>query len=178
MKRIASLVMTLVLMFAARNTAHAQLGLIPIHVGIAGGGAIPLNDFGNTFNTGFDIGGVVAVTPPLIPLGIRVDAAYNQFGSKGTSSLKAKIAEVTGDVTWGLPGAIVTPYLIGGVGYYHLSSSLAGGSSASNHFGINVGGGLNLPLLLFKGFVEARYHRVSQSGGSTSFVPVTIGLLF
>ena len=68
--------------------------------------------------------------------------------------------------------------LIGGGGYYCVSSSLAGGTGASNHAGFNIGGGLNLPLLVFKGFAEARYNHVSTSGGSTSFVPITVGLMF
>jgi hypothetical protein len=27
-------------------------------------------------------------------------------------------------------------------------------------------------------FIEARYTRISESGGSTSFVPVTVGIMF
>ena len=45
-----------------------------------------MSDFGNTFNTGFNVTGTVAVTPPLIPVGFRGDVAYNQFGSKGASN--------------------------------------------------------------------------------------------
>ena len=58
-----------------------------------------------------------------------------------------------------------------------MSSSLTGGA-ASNHFGFNAGAGLNVPLLVFKAFVEARYNRISETGGSTSFVPVTVGVMF
>ena len=29
-----------------------------------------------------------------------------------------------------------------------------------------------------KGYAEARYNRVSENGGSTSFVPITVGLMF
>ena len=178
MKKGLRPVMVMILAMAATSPARAQLSVMPVHIGIAGGGTIPLGDFGNTFNTGFNATGTVAITPPLLPLGFRIDGAYNQFGSKGTSSLKAKIAGLTANVTYGLGGFLVTPYLIGGGGYYRVSSSLAGGTAASNHGGFNIGGGVNLPLMVFKGFAEARYNHVSTSGGSTSFVPVTVGLMF
>ena len=178
MKRIVPLVTTLVVVFTALNTARAQLGVFPIHVGIGGGGVVPLGDFGNSFNIGFNATGTIEVAPPLVPLGFRADAAYNQFGSKGTGNLKAKIASVTGNVEYGiLAMMMIRPYLIGGAGYYRLSSNVGGGTSASNHFGYNVGAGINLPFL-FKGFAEARYNHVSTNGGSTSFVPITVGLIF
>jgi hypothetical protein len=44
--------------------------------------------------------------------------------------------------------------------------------------GFNAGAGLKLPLLEFSAFIEARYNRVSENGGSTSFVPVTVGVMF
>jgi opacity protein-like surface antigen len=72
---------------------------------------------------------------------------------------------------------IVSPYLIGGVGYYRVSSS-ATGSVASNDFGFDAGAGIKIPLIVFSTFIEARYTRVSETGGSTTFVPVTVGVMF
>ena len=165
---------------AAAGTASAQVATIlkPVQVGIAAGGAFPLSDFGNSFNTGFNVTGMIGINVPLLPVGFRIDAAYNQFGSKGTSNANAKIAGVSGNVLFGIPGAvIVSPYLIGGVGYYRVSSS-ATGSVASNDFGFNAGAGIKIPLIVFSTFIEARYTRVSETGGSTSFVPVTVGVMF
>jgi hypothetical protein len=51
------------------------------------------------------------------------------------------------------------------------------GSSASNRGGFNVGGGLNFGLLAFKTFAEARYTWVAAANGSTTFVPITVGLM-
>ena len=162
---------------AARRTANAQVATIlkPVQVGVAAGAAIPVSDLGNSFSTGFNLTGTIGINVPLLPIGFRIDAAYNQFGAKGTSNLNAKIAGVSGNVVFSVPGAvIVSPYLIGGVGYYRVSSS-ATGSVASNNFGFNAGAGVKLPLLVFSAFAEARYNRVSENGGSTSFVPVTLG---
>ncbi len=167
-------------LLAAAGTASAQVATIlkPVQVGVAVGGAVPLSDFGKSFNTGFNVTGMMGINVPLLPVGFRIEAAYNQFGAKGTSNVNAKIAGVSGNVVFSIPGAvIVSPYLIGGLGYYRVSSS-ATGSVASNNFGFNAGAGIKIPLVVFATFVEARYTRVSETGGSTSFVPVTVGVMF
>ncbi|MDB4870154.1 MAG: hypothetical protein JWL97_1158, partial [Gemmatimonadales bacterium] len=42
----------------------------------------------------------------------------------------------------------------------------------------NAGAGINLPLSVFKAFVEARYNRIAVNGGNMEFVPVTFGIMF
>jgi len=166
--------------FAPARTANAQVATIlkPIQVGVAVGAAVPVSDLGNSFSTGFNVTGTIGINVPLLPIGFRIDAAYNQFSAKGTSNVSAKIAGVSGNVVFSIPGGvIISPYLIGGVGYYRVSSS-ATGSVASNNFGFNAGAGVKIPLLVFSTFAEARYNRVSENGGSTSFIPVTVGVMF
>ncbi len=51
-------------------------------------------------------------------------------------------------------------------------------SQTDNHLGWNAGAGINLPLSVFHAFVEARYNRISTTGGSMEFVPVTFGIMF
>lgn len=170
----------LIVLLAAAGTANAQVATIlkPVQVGVAVGGAFPLSDLGNSFSAGFNVTGMLGINVPLLPVGFRIDAAYNQFGAKGTSNVNAKIAGVSGNVLFSIPGAvIVSPYLIGGVGYYRVSSSVTG-SVASNNFGFNAGAGIKIPLVVFSTLIEARYTRVSETGGSTSFVPVTVGVMF
>jgi hypothetical protein len=176
---IAAAAMMACAAFAPAGTASAQVATIlkPVQIGVAAGAAVPLSDLGNSFSTGFNVTGTIGINVPLLPIGFRIDAAYNQFGAKGASNVNAKIAGVSGNVVFGMPGVVITPYLIGGVGYYRVSSS-ATGSVASNNFGFNAGAGLKLPLLVFSAFIEARYNRVSENGGSASFVPVTVGVLF
>ena len=166
---------------AATRSVSAQVATIlkPVQVGVALGGAIPMSDFGKSFNSGFNLTGTVGINPVGLPVGFRVDAAYNQFGAKGITNVKAKIAGVSGNVLVSMAGVGIAPYAIGGVGYYRVSSSATGtGTAASNHFGFNAGAGLDVPLSGFTTFIEARYNRISESGGSTSFVPVTVGVMF
>ena len=164
---------------AATRSVSAQVATIlkTVQVGVALGGAIPMSDFGKSFNSGFNLTGTVGINPVGLPVGFRVDAAYNQFGAKGITNVKAKIAGVSGNVLVSMAGVGIAPYAIGGVGYYRVSSS-ATGTVASNHFGFNAGAGLDVPLSGFTTFVEARYNRISESGGSTTFVPVTVGVMF
>jgi len=166
-----------VMAFAALTAPLAVTGQMPIQIGVAAGAAIPISDLGNNFNTGFNVTGTVGINPVGLPVGFRGDVAYNQFGSKGATNVKAKFASVSGNVVVPMTEVGITPYAIGGVGFYHVSSSVTG-STASNDFGFNVGAGARIPLSGFATFVEARYNRVSESGGSASFVPITFGVMF
>jgi hypothetical protein len=177
---IAAAAMMALATLGAGRSASAQVATLlkPVQIGVAAGAAIPVSDLGNSFSTGFNVTGTIAINVPLLPIGFRIDAAYNQFSAKGASNVNAKIAGVTGNAVFGIPGAIIiSPYLIGGVGYYRVSSS-ATGSVASNNFGFNAGAGVKLPLLVFSAFAEARYNRVSENGRSASFIPVTVGVMF
>ena len=151
--------------------------LRPIQIGVAAGAAMPISDLGNSFNAGFNVTGTIGINPVALPVGFRADVAYNQFGSKGATNVKAKFASVTGNVIVTMAGVGITPYAIGGLGFYHVSSSVTG-SAASNDFGFNAGAGVDIPLSGFATFIEARYNRVSESGGSASFVPITFGVMF
>ncbi len=156
---------------------HAQLLQTgtAVHFGVAAGAAIPVSDFSNFAKTGFNGTVALGFTPALIPLGVRIDGAYNQFGPKlGTGNLH--IASVTGNLVYKMPGATISPYAIGGAGWYN--SGASGGGSSSNDFGWNIGGGISMPLSGFDTFIEARYNQVQTSGASTKFVPITFGVMF
>jgi hypothetical protein len=78
-----------------------------------------------------------------------------------------------------LPNVGVAPYLIGGAGLYMQTVDITGAPTVSDsHLGWNAGAGINLPLSVFKAFVEARYNSYSVNGGSVKFVPLTLGIMF
>lgn len=160
--------------------ASAQLSVVkPISLGIAGGGSLPMSDMSDVSNTGYNGTLAIAIKLPMIPVGLRLDGAYNSFGSKVGDS-KLNVASGTANLTYNLPSIGVSPYVIGGVGYY--SSLVTGGalpsSARSNDFGWNAGAGIKLPFVVFSAFVEARYNRVSMEGGSMEFMPLTFGIMF
>jgi len=165
---------------AAAPTASAQSSMLPgFQIGAAAGVAIPTGDLSNTANTGYNVTFAIGFRPTYVPLGVRLEAAYNQFGIKAFSG-NVNIPAFTGNLVYSFPSTSFSPYAIGGAGLYRTNVDVnGGGSTGENDFGFNVGGGVKIPLSTsFETFVEARYNRVSTNGTSFSFVPITVGILF
>jgi opacity protein-like surface antigen len=178
-KHLFSSVIAAAALVLAGSAAQAQ-GYNPFQIGAAGGIAIPVSDLGNSANMGYNISVAVGYKPEFTPIGIRAEAAYNQFGLQGGGG-NINIPAFTGNLVLGLPLGMLSPYAIGGAGLYRPNVELngLGSGNAENHFGFNIGGGIRIPLSTsFETFVEARYNRVTVNGGSLSFVPITVGVMF
>ncbi|HKC79814.1 MAG TPA: hypothetical protein VKB91_01380 [Gemmatimonadaceae bacterium] len=164
--------------------ASAQVSSVakPVQIGVALGAALPTSDLSDVVNTGYNGTVTVGFNPAMIPLGIRVDGAYNQFAIKDAiGNGNVHFASVTGNLVYQIPGATVSPYAIGGAGWYRAAVNITGfGSGSENHFGWNLGGGIKLPLSGFDTFIEARYNQVQMSNGDPTlkFVPITFGIMF
>ena len=180
MKRSLFLAIAAIALVAMPRVSHAQLGVLkPFQLGVAGGGSLPMSNLSNTTNTGYNGTVAMAINLPIIPVGLRVDGAYNAFSAKAAGGAKLHVMSATGNVVWGLPMIGVSPYLIGGAGLYMPTVTAPGfASTTENHFGWNAGAGIKLPLSVFNAFVEARYNRISATGGSMEFVPITFGIMF
>ena len=151
----------------------------PVQIGIAAGAAIPVSDLSNEASTGFNVTGTVGFNPQLIPLGVRIDGAYNRFSLKNGVDGNESFLSVTGNLVYKFPSPTLSPYVIGGAGWYNAAVNLTGfGSGSDNHFGWNVGGGIAMPLSGFDTFIEARYNQVQGDNGSAKFVPITFGVMF
>jgi opacity protein-like surface antigen len=165
---------------AAASNADAQSSMLSgFQIGASAGVAIPTGDLGNVASTGYNVTLMAGFKPTLIPLGVRLEAAYNQFGLKGNDG-NVNIPAFTGNLTYTFPTVSFSPYAIGGAGLYRVNVDPNPGTSAGeNKFGFNIGGGIKIPLTSsFETFVEARYNHVSLDNGSFSFVPITVGILF
>lgn len=174
-----SLVAAAGLIAAAAPNAQAQ-SYNPFQIGASGGIAFPTGDLGNATNTGYNIALVLGYKPALMPISVRAEAAYNQFGLQGGGG-NINIPSFTGNLAYELPlGMSFTPYAIGGVGLYRPSADLGGGNTGTeNDFGWNIGGGVKIPLSSsFETFIEARYNSVNSNGNTFSFIPVTVGVVF
>ena len=163
----------------AAPAAHAQVSSNPFQIGGAAGIAFPVSDLGNITNTGYNVTLAVGYKPQYMPLGVRVEAAYNQFGFQGGGG-NVNIPAFTGNLVYTLPGMSFSPYAIGGAGLYRTNVDITGGGSAGEtHFGFYIGGGVKIPLSSsFETFIEARYNRVTVGGGNLAFVPVTVGIMW
>jgi hypothetical protein len=180
LKRLLFLAIAAIALVAVPSVSHAQFGVLkPFQLGIAGGGTLPMSDLSNTTKTGYNGTVALGINLPFIPVGLRVDGAYNAFSAKAAGGAKLHVMSATGNIVWGLPMLGVSPYLIGGAGLYMPTVTAPGlSSSTDNYFGWNAGAGVKLPLSVFSAFVEARYNRVSANGSKMEFVPVTFGIMF
>ncbi len=178
MKRSLFLAIATIALVAA--PASAQLGLVkPFQLGIAGGASQPMSDLKDAADMGYNGTVAMGINLPFIPVGLRIDGAYNQFGEKAGIPAKLHVVSATGNVVWRLPSIGISPYLIGGGGLYMQSVTPTGGSATNdNHLGWNAGAGVSLPLTVFKAFVEARYNSYKTATGNVSFVPLTFGIMF
>ena len=178
MKRSLYLAIAAIALVAMPRVSHAQLGALkPFQLGVAGGVAQPMSDLSDAAKLGYNATAALGINLPFIPVGLRVDGAYNSFGEKITGAGKLHAISATGNLVWRLPVPGISPYVIGGAGLYMVGSDLDGASN-ENHMGWNAGAGINLPLGFLKGFVEARYNRVSTDATAMQFVPVTVGIMF
>jgi opacity protein-like surface antigen len=179
LKRSLFLAITTIALVAAPRVSNAQLGALkPFQLGIAGGASQPMSDLKTSNNMGYNGTVAMGINLPFIPVGLRVDGAYNGFGAK-TGGPKLHVISATGNLVWKLPNVGVAPYLIGGAGLYIPTVEVSGlPSSSENHFGWNAGAGVNLPLTIVHAFVEARYNSISVNGSTIQFVPLTFGIMF
>ena len=179
MKRSLFLAIATIALVAA--PASAQLGLVkPFQLGIAGGAAQPMSDLKEGANLGYNGTAALAINLPFIPVGLRIDGAYNQFGAKVDGGSKLHVISATANVVYRLPSIGISPYVIGGAGYYMATTTTPSSANVEDkNLGWNAGAGINLPLSVFKAFVEARYNSVkTDSGAKMEFVPVTFGIMF
>lgn len=151
----------------------------PVSLGIAAGAAIPLSDFSNAYNTGFNGTVGLGLSSVGTPLGVRFEGMYNKFFGRSDvgNQVDARIIAGTANLVYTLPGQGIRPYVIGGAGYYGSKVDLPEAPS-ENKFGLNGGIGAMFPLSGFNTYAEARFHHVFTDNGSTQFIPVTFGLLF
>lgn len=162
--------------FAAPAMAVAQTApqMIPNpQFGVAGGISIPAGGFSKNRVPGFNLSGIAEFRGANEPLGVRGEVLYQYFGHKtdvaGATSSNSVAAIVS--VLYHVPGSQVRPYLIGGMGLYHISDQ-------GNNAGLNVGTGVTIPLTGVGAYAEIRVHTAITQGPSFVTVPLTFGLTF
>ena len=151
---------------------------------LGGGVGIPLGDFDTFAKMGIHGLAAVSFKPASLPVGIQVDGNFAQFSDDTPADIKDRMLFATANAVYTFKTAAASklhPYLIGGVGVYNnkLTGNDAPTTAASNtDLGINAGAGFNIAAGGASVFVEGRFHDVFTDGGSTQFVPLTVGLRF
>ena len=183
MRKHIGMALVVVGLAVAPNVARAQMaahnvGNQPTEGLLFGAGAgliLPTGNYGTFDNMGWHLMGLVQMPLHNTPVHLRFDLMYGQTSVKSPGTGKTKLLGGTVDALYhfGDRSAGLRPYVLGGLGYYKVSD---GGSSSAIAFGF--GGGVLFGIgTSMHGFAEARYMSV-QTSGTTSFVPITVGLMF
>jgi len=153
------------------------------HMSVMGGVSFPKGDASQAEDMGYNGGLGLAFSAPLIPIGIRLDAALHHFPGKDvnfggtTASTSLNVYSGTVNATYGLPLPLpVKPYAIAGLGYYGAVSTVDGvpGNSSETKLGYNAGVGVSFTRF----FAEVRYHHMNTSNSALTFMPLTFGITF
>jgi hypothetical protein len=147
------------------------------YIGFGAGASIPIGDFADAAKTGW-LGQVMGgVTSANGMLGGRIDGTYGQNSFKGTGFGKLKLLGVNADVviTPGKRPAKAHPYFLAGVGFYNAKAGGDGDTklALNGGLGIQIHAGNRMDF-----YAEGRFISVRSEGGSTNFIPITIGLRF
>jgi opacity protein-like surface antigen len=151
----------------AAERADAQL-----RFNVNGGASMPMSESKDLWNAGLRVGAGLEFGVPLVPVGLRVDAAYDRMGLKLDGGTKLAILSGTANAVLSMP--MMPFYAIGGIGMYNMDA----GDASSTEFGFNVGAGIRLPLPMFSPFVEARFNQINGDGGNFRYVPIVAGIRF
>ena len=178
MRRLSLGALTVAAALCATTTLRAQLiergeGF---RFGLGVGATMPMGDFGTADKMGLNILGVFEAPLAHSPLYLRIDGLYSSTGHEvGTGSTSLLGGTVSALYHFSAPNATARPYAVGGLGLFNADFGV-GESQTKLSFG--GGGGVTFNLSGFSAFAEARYMSVKTSGSSTTFVPISVGLMF
>lgn len=171
MKRLIVVVVAALLLAGAQIAAAQRLN-------IGGGVSMPQGDLADVASTGWHGLGSLEFGSLTLPQGLRLDLAYAQFGlDEALGSGNQTVMSGTLNFTYRMPSSNspVAPYLIAGLGAYHMDCSLAS-CDAATRYGWNFGLGTKLYVLGLRSFVEARYHLTKFHGTPVHYFPLTFGI--
>jgi hypothetical protein len=149
---------------------------------VAAGPNAPVGRLGDVADLGYNISLGLNVGARVLPVGLRLEGAYNAFGLKGSNG-DVRVLSGTGNAIFNVGPTRDAPYLIAGLGVYNRSFGANSLFYRDNRtvVGINGGGGLRFPLTGINTFLEARYHVMlgnAPDGTNYQFIPITFGIVF
>jgi opacity protein-like surface antigen len=188
MKNSTTMLLTLTALATMGSSAvQAQLSN-PWKFTIFAGAALPSGDSSDDLKTGYTVGGAVDLRAPLMPVGLRGELVYSSFDAKNTAGVgSASLSDLGGNlnaVFWfPSPGTPLTAYLTGGPSYAHLTAKASSGnvteSISDDHWGFNVGAGIDFALSGLSTRLDVRYRQISTGDGDHfKAFPITFGITF
>jgi hypothetical protein len=178
MKRLGLAVLVVALCLTATRPAMAQGSW---RYGVNAGLLLPMGDYNTADKMGF-VGGAGATYWLPGNIGIRGDLSYSTTSHNNGISGNTKIAGGMASFLYGLmpASAPARVILMGGLGYYNVKVDAGGvsGSESKIGFGFGAAVAFKMGTSSTRLVVASRYTSVSTTGGSTNFLPLTVGLSF
>lgn len=180
MKRFGLAIVAVMALIVAARPAMAQGAATgSLRYGVSAGVLLPMGDYNTADKMGF-VGGVGA-TYWLAgqPIGIRGDVSYSQT-SHDPGPGNSKILGGMASLVYALNPASAPARILltGGVGYFNLKDSEATGSASKFGFGAGAAVAFKMGTGSTRLVLGTRFTSVSTTGGSTTFLPITVGLTF
>jgi hypothetical protein len=181
MKRFGLVILAMALCVVAARPATAQ----GVRYGVSAGVLLPMGDYNTADKLGFVGGAGATYWLAGQPIGIRGDLSYSQTSHDASSGLDGhtKILGGMASVVYALNPASAPAriMLTAGLGYYNVKIDDATIGSASESK-VAFGGGAAVAFKMGTGstrvVVGTRFTSVSTTGGSLTFLPITVGLTF
>lgn len=163
-------------------------GQSPFSFSVSGGATVPSGPFADRVSAGYNVGASLGLRIPLSPISVRADGMFNQLeyndvgGLSGGAQYRAitEYARIFSGTVNGVisMSTLLSPYLIGGIGWYRTSEADIGAnlSRSENSIGGDIGAGLKIGLPGFGVYAEARYHWIGDS--DVRIIPISVGLSF
>lgn len=186
-----------------RDATRNRLG--GLFFGIGGGASLPVQDWADVADTGWDVQGTLGYQAPNSPWGARLDLAYDRWLGQSFETGGFPICGTTTDdrcddiAVWSamLDGTLNFPvaadmlrkwrpevYVLGGVGVHHLPDMEdarrppGDDGNSKTRFGVNGGGGVAIGIGMADLFVETRYAHMFRDEFAVDWMPVILGFRF
>ena len=154
--------------FGASANAQVPMFMGNWNAGIAGGASVPTGTMSNSYYAGWTVDGWVAYHGVGSGLSVRAMYSFQRFNGS-VAGVPAKSANgISGELVAHLPAIYARPYLLGGVGGYHLTDN-------GWRFGWHGGFGLAFHIVGRTALFEAKYLAM---GNQFHTVPITAGIVF
>lgn len=175
MKRMVLGVLAIVCLVSARSLSAQN-----ITFGVAGGLLMPMGDYNTADKPGFIVGAGVRIPIGTAPVAVRLEGTYSQTSHDGIDGKTKIIGGMVSLVYAFQAGTSVTPYVLGGIGYYNGKVTVPSQQIdvSESKVGFGGGAGLRFPMGGASLFVEARYMSIQTSGSSLTYLPIIAGVSF
>ncbi len=150
----------------------------PWQISIAGGPSFPRGELADEADTGYHVQGSIGVDFPLLPIGVRADALWQEYPDVHDDWVRQLGA--LANVTVGMPMLLIQPYALVGAGLIRTKLGEEHGGETDTNAGFNAGVGLDFGFLGLGGFVEARFLNLLGGGEAKNRqgIPISAGIRF